>query len=202
MRCSRTCHLRLLLTIIKDVHFSPQGGAVNAGQTLLQNFLEGINADTTIAGSTGSTPIESLQLALSEIKLSPVTIPGIHENLIKSASLTFPTDIVSTGVASTSFVLANPFTASINLLKLAATATFHNLTLGKIPSTDASGHPIHADGHSQITSPTLPLDFNLDPATIIQLLLLTSQANGVDLGPLPQLFQFVLSNPDFKPPVS
>ncbi|KAF8894927.1 hypothetical protein CPB84DRAFT_1848428 [Gymnopilus junonius] len=185
-----------------DVHFSPQGGAVDAGQILLQNFLEGINADTTIAGSTGSTPIESLQLALSEIKLSPVTIPGIHENLITSASLTFPTNIVSTGVASTSFVLANPFTASINLLKLGATAKFHNLTLGSIPSIDDSAHPIHADGHSQVTSPSLPLNFNLDPVTIIQLLLLTSQANGVDLGPLPQMFQFVLSNPDFKPPVT
>lgn len=185
-----------------DVHFSPQGGAITAGQALLQNFIEGINVDTTIAGSTGSTPIESLQSALSQIKLSPVTIPGIHQNLITSASLTFPTNIVSIGVASTSFTLSNPFTASINLLKLAATAKFHNLTLGTIPNTDDSANPIHADGHSQVSSPPLPLDFNLDPATIIQLLLLTSQANGVDLGPLPQMFQFVLSNPDFKPPVS
>lgn len=130
-----------------------------------------------------------------------MTIPGIHQNLITSASLTFPINIVDTGVATTSFTLANPFTASINLLKLGATATFHGLTLGTIPSIDASAHPIHADGHSGVTSPGLPLNFNLDPQTIIKLLLLTSQENNVDLGPLAQLFQFILANPDFKPPV-
>lgn len=183
------------------VHYAPQGGAVGAGQALLQNFIQGIDVATTIAGSTSSTPVESLQLALSQIHLSPVTIPGLHQNLIKSASLTFPINIVSTGVASTSFVLSNPFTASINILRLAATATFHGLTLGTIPTTDASSHPISAPGHGDVSSPALPLNFNLSPAAIIQLLLATSQQNNVNLGPLSQLFQFVLSNPDFKPPV-
>ncbi|KAF8972948.1 hypothetical protein BDZ97DRAFT_1691577 [Flammula alnicola] len=185
-----------------DVHFAPQGGAVSAGSALLQNFLDGVDAATTIAGSTGSTPIESLQSALSQIHLSPVTIPGIKENLITGASLTFPINIVNTGVATTSFTLANPFTASINLLRIAATATFHNLTLGTIPNIDASAHPIVANGHGSVTSPGLPLKFNLDPSTIIQLLLLTSQDNGVNLGPLTQMFQFVLANPNFKPPVT
>ena len=187
---------------LEDVHYAPQGGALSAGRALLQNFLQGVDAETTIAGSTGSTDIESLQPALSQISLSPVTIPGIHQNLIKSASLTFPIDIVDTGFATTSFTLANPFTATVNLLKLGATATFHGLTLGTIPNIDASAHPIHADGHSEVTSPGLPLKFNLDPPTIIKLLLLTSQENNVDLGPLVQLFQFILANPDFKPPVS
>ena len=109
---------------------------------------------------------------------------------------------MSTGVASTSFVLANPFTASVNLLKVGAVATFHGLTLGTISDFDTSSHPIHADGHSSVTSPSLPLNFNLDPKAIIQLLLVTSQQNGVSLGPIAQLFQFVLDNPDFKPPVS
>ncbi|PPQ89568.1 hypothetical protein CVT25_012240 [Psilocybe cyanescens] len=184
------------------VHFAPQGGAIDAGRALLENFLQGIDAATTIAGSTASTPIESLQLALSQIHLSPVTIPGLHQNLITSASLTFPLDIVSTGVASTTFALSNPFTASINILKLAATATFHGLTLGTIPAIDTSSHPIRASGHGDVTSPALPLVFNLNPSAIIQLLLVTSQQNNVNLGPLAQLFQFVLSNPDFKPPVT
>jgi hypothetical protein len=169
---------------------------------LLQNFLQGVDSQTAIHGSTQSTPIESLQLALSQINLSPVTIPGIHQNLLSSVSLTFPQNIVSTGVASTSFVLANPFTASINLLKVGAVATFHGLTLGTISDFDTSSNPIHADGHSSVTSPSLPLNFNLDPKAIIQLLLVTSQQNGVSLGPIAQLFQFVLDNPDFKPPVS
>lgn len=168
---------------------------------MLQNFLQGIDSATTIAGTTGSTTIESLQLALSQIRLFPVTIPGLQKNLITSVSLTFPTNIIATGIATASFTLANPFTASINLLEVAATATFHNITLGEVPNIDASANPIRAAGHSQVTSPGLPLKFNLDPFTIVQLLLLTSQENNVDLGPLPQLFQFVLGNPNFKPPV-
>ncbi|KAF9562767.1 hypothetical protein CPC08DRAFT_361960 [Agrocybe pediades] len=185
-----------------DVHFSPKGGAVGAGRALLENYLQGIDSVSAIAGSTDSTSVESLKLALSQIDISPVAIPAIHQNLIQSASLSFPLDIVKTGVASTSFKLANPFTASINLLKLSAKAKFHGVTLGTIPVIDASSHPIHAPGHGDVTSPGLPLLFNLDPTAIIQLLLVTSQQNGVDLGPLVQMFQFVLQNPDFKPPVT
>ncbi|KAF9071074.1 hypothetical protein BDP27DRAFT_1419362 [Rhodocollybia butyracea] len=184
-----------------DVEYSPQGGAVSAGDTLLENFIQGVNSDTTIAGSTSSTPIESLQEALSKILLSPVTIPALNQSLITSASLVFPTDIVSTGIAQTAFTLANPFTASINLLTVDANATFQNLTLGSINADEAS-NPIHANGHSNITSPTLPFAFNLDPLTIIELLEGGAQTNGVDLGPLIQLFDFVIDNPEFKPPVN
>ncbi|KAF9047294.1 hypothetical protein BJ165DRAFT_1464966 [Panaeolus papilionaceus] len=185
-----------------DVHFAPKGGAQAAGSALLQNFLQGVDAATTITGSTGSTSIESLQDALAQIRLTPVTIPGLKANLIKSASLVFPPNIVSTGVAQTSFILSNPFTASINLLRLGATASFHGVTLGTIPSTDASAHPIRAEGHSDVTSPGLPLNFNLEPTAIIQLLLATSAQNNVSLGPLAALFQFILQNPGFKPPVT
>ena len=122
------------LTRDADVHFSPQGGAVPAGNALLEAFIQGSDSNTVISGFTGSTPIQSLQSALAQIHLSPVTIPGIKQNLIRSASLTFPTNIVNTGVAATSFTLANPFTASINLIQLSATATFHNLTLGQSPT--------------------------------------------------------------------
>ncbi|KAF9529294.1 hypothetical protein CPB83DRAFT_790385 [Crepidotus variabilis] len=184
-----------------DVHFAPQGGAVSAGRDLLQNFLQGVDSETSIAGSRSSTPIQSLQEALSEIRLSPVAIPSIHQNLIKSTSLVFPVDIVQTGVASATFILENPFTASVNLLRVGATATYQGLTLGNIPNVDISSRPIHADGHSSVTSPPLPLKFNLEPVNIIDLLLLNSKANGVDLGPLVPLFQFIMDNPDYKPPV-
>ncbi|KAG6908393.1 hypothetical protein DXG01_004822 [Tephrocybe rancida] len=184
-----------------DVHYAPQGGALSAGRALLQNFVQGIDVDTTIAGTTGSTPISSLKSALSQVRLSPATIPGMRGTLITSASLSFPTDIVKTGVAATSFTIANPFTASINLLKVGASASYHGIVLGKINNVDASSHPIVAAGHSSVTSPTLPLEFNLEPLAIIQLLTVASQENNVDLGPLTQLFQFIVANPDFKPPV-
>ncbi|KAF5389363.1 hypothetical protein D9757_004389 [Collybiopsis confluens] len=189
------------VTYAIGVHYSPQGGAVSAGQTLLENYLQGVNSDTTIQGSTDSTPIESLQEALSDIRLTPVTIPALNQSLISSASLTFPTDIISTGIAQTQFTLANPFTASINLLTVSASATYQNISLGTIDA-DESSNPIHADGHSNVTSPTLPFKFNLDPVSIIELLNAGATANNVNLGPLVEIFQFVLSNPDFKPPVT
>lgn len=164
--------------------------------------MQGIDVDTTIFGNTGSTPIDSLKDALSQILLTPVTIPALHETLIKSASLTFPIDIVKTGIAQTSFTLANPFTASINLLKVGATASYHNLTLGVIDDVDASANPIHADGHGSVTSPRLPMKYNLDPVTIIKFLSIAAQTNGVDLGPLVDMFKLVLANPEYHPPVS
>ena len=181
--------------LVLDVHYAPVGGAADAGRALLQNFLQGVDSATTISGSSDSTPIQSLKTALSQIHISPVTIPSLHQNLITSAALTFPIDIVKTGIASTSFSLSNPFTASINLLQVGAIATFHGLRLGTIDHVDVSSSPIHAGGHSNITSPSLPLKFNLDPITIIQLLSITAQQNNVDLGPLVQLFQIVLNNP-------
>ncbi|KAK0485666.1 hypothetical protein IW261DRAFT_1451420 [Armillaria novae-zelandiae] len=185
-----------------DVHFSPQGSdAASAGRTLLENYIQGVDAETSITGSTDSTSIKSLQMALSEIVLSPVTIPAIHDTLIKSTSLTFPTDIVNTGIAQASFNLANPFTASINLLRVGATATYRGLTLGTIRDVDVSSDPIHADGHSSVTSQSLDMNFNLDRLTIVQFLGLAAQANDVDLGPLVTMFQLLTANPDFNPPV-
>ncbi|KAG2740739.1 hypothetical protein P692DRAFT_20880728 [Suillus brevipes Sb2] len=181
----------------------PTGAAQTAaGQAMLENYLQGVDSQTTIMGTSSSTPIDSLEPALAQIDLSPVTIPALHQNLIGSASLEFPTDIVQTGVASTTFTLANPFTASINLLEVTAIATYHNLTIGAINHVDMSANPIHADGHSNITSPVLPFNFNLDPLTIIALITTSAQEHGVDLGPLTSLFQPVTDNPSFHPPVN
>ncbi|KAI0631497.1 hypothetical protein C8Q77DRAFT_1218963 [Trametes polyzona] len=184
-----------------DVLYKPQGGAVASGQKMLENYLQGVDSATTIQGSTDSTAIESLQLAMSNIRLSPVNIPALHQNLISTASLIFPTDIVQTGIAQTTFSLDNPFTASINLLEVTATATFGSLSLGKIDHVDRSSSPIHADGHTKIESPQLPFAFNMDPVTIIQLLLQGAQNNHVDLGPLPDLFDIVTSSPNTTTPI-
>ncbi|KAG6820875.1 hypothetical protein H0H93_010219 [Arthromyces matolae] len=184
-----------------DVQYAPQGGAISAGRTLLQNFVQGIDVNTTIAGTRGSSSILSLQLALSQIHLSPVQLPALKTSLISSASLSFPVDIATRGLASTSFTLDNPFTASVNLLSVNATATYHTILLGRITNADFTSNPLHATSHSNATSPSLTLEFNLDPQAIIQLLVTASQENKVDIGPLSQLFQFVIENPDFKPPI-
>ncbi|KAF7301181.1 hypothetical protein MIND_00682600 [Mycena indigotica] len=185
-----------------EVHYAPQGSsALTAGKALLQNYIQGVNSDTAIGGSTSSTPIQSLKQALSKIHLSPVTIPALHQNLIRSASIKFPTNIVQTGIAQATFILDNPFTASINLLKVNTVATFHGVPLGTIDA-DVSANPIHADGHGSVTSSPLPLKFNLNPLAIIGLLTTLAQENNVNLGPLIPLFQYVVSNPDIKTTVT
>lgn len=168
---------------------------------MLENYLQGVNSSTTIFGTMDSTPIDSLKLALSEIKLSPVIIPALNQNLITAATLQFPVDIVQSGVATTTFTLANPFTASVNLLKINAKATFKNLTVGSIDNVDQSSDPISAPGHTNVTSPSMPFEFNMDPSTIIEMISVSAQEHGVDLGPLTELFQLVTDNPSYKPPV-
>jgi hypothetical protein len=57
-----------------------------------------------------------LKAALETIKLT-TNIPALDQLLISQASLEFPTNIAQTGIASTTFQLNNPFTASIILQK-------------------------------------------------------------------------------------
>jgi hypothetical protein len=168
---------------------------------LLENYLQGFTSNTTIQGSQESTAIDSLKVAISDLRLSPVEIPPLHRNLISSASLELPTDIAQTGIASASFTLDNPFTASINLLGVTSTVTYEQLTIGKVDHVDLTSSPVHANGHSRIISPQLPLKLNLDPFTIIQLLLSGAQNNHVDLGPLIELFRIVAQDQNFHPPV-
>lgn len=115
------------------------------------------------------------------------------ENLVTRAQLVFPADIVQTGIADANFDLSDPFTASINILSLVATAIYPqgNLNLGQINVPNVNP-VISAPGHTQIRSYFLPLNFNLDPRVIIALLEAQASKNGVDLGPLPPLFAYVL----------
>lgn len=64
-----------------QVHFQPSGGATQAGATLLENYISGIDSATTIQGTTGSSPIDSLKQALSEIRLSPVRF--VYKSFVK-----------------------------------------------------------------------------------------------------------------------
>lgn len=168
---------------------------------MLENYLQGVTSGTTIQGSQASTAIDSLKVAISDLRLTPVEIPALHENLISSASLELPLDIAQTGIASASFTLNNPFTASINLLEVTSTVMYQQLTIGTIDHVDLASSPVHANGHSIITSPQLPFKFNLDPLVILQLLLSGAQNNHVDLGPLVELFNVVTLVPDSHPSV-
>ncbi|KAJ9479823.1 hypothetical protein PHBOTO_003303 [Pseudozyma hubeiensis] len=192
-----------------EVRYSPQGAAnTRAGQTLLENYVQGIVSNTIIQGTTDTTPIESLKQALSGIRLN-ADIPPLMQLLITTARLTIPPNIAQTGIAQANFDLRNPFTASINLLKVKADASYQGIFLGEI-NQDVSNNPIRAPGHTTITSRFLPFNFDLDPKNLIRFVQAAAATQGVDLGPLPPLFAQVLAQastqttispyPDFNPP--
>ena len=115
-----------------NVHYSPQGAAnTRAGQTMLENYVQGISSTTYIRGSKGTTDIASLKQALSGIELR-VTIPPLKKLLITEDQLVIPKNIAQTSIARAKFQLANPFTASINLLKVKAKASYKGIYLSLI----------------------------------------------------------------------
>ena len=120
------------------VHYSPQGdSATTAGEHMLENYIQGVISSTTIQGSSNTTGIDSLKQAMSEVKLQ-ADIPALHQKLITGASLSFPKDIVKTGVAEASFSLSNPFTASIELQTVNASASYGPVYVGGFDHVDLS----------------------------------------------------------------
>ncbi|GAA99739.1 hypothetical protein E5Q_06442, partial [Mixia osmundae IAM 14324] len=81
-------------TLPTEVHFMPSGdGAVAAGNTLLENFIQAVPTSAQIQGTLDSTPYTPLKVALSTLTLNTV-IPPLMQNLITQANLVFPLDIV------------------------------------------------------------------------------------------------------------
>lgn len=175
-----------------DVHYSPQGSENKAtGQVMLENYVQGIPSTTIIQGSRSTTDIASLKEALAGISLSTV-IPPLHQLLIIEARLVIPKNIAQTSTAEASFQLRNPFTASINLVKLNADASYEGIFLGNI-NQDLGKNPISAPGHTTITSRTLPIKMDLRPKHLINFIEAAAAATGTDLGPLKPQFDKVMA---------
>lgn len=106
-------------------------------------------------------------------------------------------------------MIANPFTASINLLKVKAEADYDGIHLATI-NQDLSSNPIRAPGKVTTTSYPLVAAIDIDPKNLINFILLAAKNTGTGLGPLPPFFQEVLDlpstnttiipYPDDKPP--
>ncbi|KAK0557527.1 hypothetical protein OC844_005558 [Tilletia horrida] len=168
-----------------QLRFAPRGGnAVTAGRAVLENYVANLTSTVSVEGSTGSTPIDSLKQAIDGIALD-ADVPPLNKLLIVSTALTIPADISKTSIASVSFVLANPFTASINLYKVNATAVYQGIVLGTIDAT--LKNPISAPGHQEVTSPALPFALTKNLNDLVKFIILAGQNTGTDLGPLPGL---------------
>lgn len=119
-------------------------------------------------------------------------IPPLEQNLIPSARLELPLDVSTTGIGETYATLDDPFTASINVLGIIATAIYPigNLPIGVInqPNLNPS---IGVPGHTTAELPALPLQLDIDPRALIRLIEAVANNQSVNLGPLVDQFKSV-----------
>ncbi|KAK0556496.1 hypothetical protein OC844_005834 [Tilletia horrida] len=168
-----------------QLRFDPQGGAaISAGREVLENYVANLTSTVSVAGSRDSTPIASLKQAISGISLD-AAVPALNKLLIIATKLTIPADVAQTSTALVSFTLDNPFTASINLFKLQATASYDGIVLGTINTSP--NPPIRAPGHQQVTSDELPFQLTKNLNDLVKFIIVAGQNTGTDLGPLPGL---------------
>ncbi|KAK0522484.1 hypothetical protein OC834_006266 [Tilletia horrida] len=168
-----------------QLRFDPQGGAaIAAGRQVLENYVANLTSTVSVDGSRDSTPIDSLKEALAGISLN-AAVPALNKLLIVSTTLTIPANIAQTSIADVTFTLDNPFTASINLYKVQATASYEGIVLGTINANLQT--PISAPGHQEVTSQQLPFALTKNLNDLVKFILLAGQNTGTDLGPLPGL---------------
>ncbi|SCV70806.1 BQ2448_3568 [Microbotryum intermedium] len=178
------------------VHYQPSGGAATAaGQRLLENYIQNVQSATVILGTDTTTPIASLQAALKTIALN-TNIPALDQLLITQAALTFPINIGQPGVtANAKVTLANPFTASINIINVVTNASYDGIMLGAVNAENLNPR-ISAPGKTTIVSQNLPFTLNTDVKSLIRFVEAAAAANGVNLGPLLPQFAYVLGLSD------
>ncbi|CAD6924941.1 unnamed protein product [Tilletia controversa] len=173
-----------------QLRYAPRGNAATAaGVQVLENYVQNVTSRVTVDGYPGSTPIDSLKQALSGIELQ-TDIPSLGKLLIVAAAIEFPADIGFTGLASATFTLANPFTASINLFTVKAIASYAGIVLGTIDS-DISKNPVRAPGHETVTSYPLPFMFTRNLTDIVAFIIARADGAGKNIGPLVTLFPYI-----------
>ncbi|UZJ55969.1 hypothetical protein CBS101457_005289 [Exobasidium rhododendri] len=179
-----------------QINYMPIGTTnVASGQLLLENYVQNVTSAALVQGNSQTTPIESLQEGLGGIALN-TNIPPLEKLIVTQASLVVPKDIAQTGIAMTSVTVANPFTASINIIDLNADANFGAITIGTInQNLAATNNIVRAPGKVTTVSQQIPININIDPKNLIRFIEAAAAAYGVSLGPLPPFFQEVLDLP-------
>lgn len=180
-----------------QINYMPVGADnVRSGQTLLENYVQNITSDAVVQGTTQTTPIPSLIQGLSGIQLT-AAIPPLLKLVVIQAALEVPTNIAQTSIAMASVMIANPFTASINIINLQAQAVYQGITIGRInQNLGAENNIISAPGKVTTQSQQIPITIDTNPKTLIRFIEAAAATAGVSLGPLPPFFQQVLDLPD------
>ena len=145
----------------------------------MNSYISGLDTTLNISGFEGSTAINSLVPAFSDIRLNS-TLPGLDQNLVLNAKLkVLSTTGIKDNVAMSLVTLNNPFSASLHISKIASNVSSHGLFIASIDT------PIDftAGGKSNTTSPEIPLHVNLYPPDMFAFLRALAMDSGQD--PLP-----------------
>lgn len=179
------------------INYMPIGAQnVASGQLLLENYVQNVTSDAVVQGNSQTTPIPSLLQGLSGITLD-AAIPPLFKLIVIQARLVVPRDIAQTSIAQASVMIANPFTATINIINLNAQAVYQGIVIGNI-NQDLTSNPIVAPGKVTSQSQDVPITLDLDPKVLIRFITAAAATAGVSLGPLPPFFQQVLDLPDTR----
>ncbi|KAL1921322.1 uncharacterized protein VTP21DRAFT_11038 [Calcarisporiella thermophila] len=163
-----------------DVNATPQG------KDLLEKFLAGTNNTVLLGGLQDSTQIVSINPAFSLIGVD-VILPGLKDKLLKYGMLRIHPETPETTIATAIVVMANPFTATLDLTKIVATIDAYGVPLGFI-DVERSSNPLRAIGKSD-SFLELPVRLNLDPSALIVLFRQSAKAKGLDLTQLDTLLE-------------
>lgn len=150
-----------------------------SGMKAMNSYISGLDTTLNISGFEGSTAINSLVPAFSDIRLNS-TLPGLDQNLVLNAKLkVLSTTGIKDNVAMSLVTLNNPFSASLHISKIASNVSSHGLFIASIDT------PIDftAGGKSNTTSPEIPLHVNLYPPDMFAFLRALAMDSGQD--PLP-----------------
>ncbi len=119
--------------------------------------------------------------------------------MVTQATLIVPPNVDKRLIVGASFVLTNPFGATITVLRAKASAT--SLAGVLLGSVDANINMV-ANGRSTVTSPQFPVQVNTNLAAIIGFFEDQARANSVDLGPLLPLIEPLKSRQNLDSSIS
>ncbi len=123
------------------------------GYEMLNRFISGLDTQLNISGCPGSSPIESLNLALQPVRLN-ATLPGLQRSPVQAANLTvLSTTGVTNNIANSVVSLANPFTAGLTIARIQSKVFANGIYLADIDT------PLNfpAQGRSVTSSPMILL---------------------------------------------
>lgn len=160
-------------TTLPNLHLLPGRNDINAttrfdpnvspyGIETLNRFISGLDTKLNASGFAGSSSIVSLAPSLAGLRLN-ITLPALSKPLVQAANLTV---LDSTGVtddiANSIVQLANPFTSSLSISRIATNASAKGIFLANINT----GLQFTANGKGTTASPSIPLALNLFPPDI------------------------------------